>query len=528
MPQRPHKSVSITIEMTSNEAIDYSGLIQDLLDFGFTTPHVLSEVIDDCFGAGAMNIDFHINTTDHEMLIVDNAKGMTDNELVLSHRLFKRTEASDVRQGRFGIGSKVAKVHLTQYRQPTTVISKTATSEINQITVDWSKAVQHNTLELVATEASRRNEDLWNKYCVGTGTVARIPLHPKIEKEIIASLEDGTFKKYFSRMYSKDLLEGKVIKFLYNDKIIVLEPTDILELDTCTFKQSTEVEIWLKEDDLRLYFINGLGEKVYKNADGNQSHEEPTEFIMIDKMTIESAIKSQIIKQENEKWTDWEAEDGGIFIRRMNKVIEQIPIPPTTSGDYGWRCLLNTSRHVVSFNSSLDSYFGIEINKSHLKEANIDKKIISFIRSHTKDFMSKKWTYIKDKNNKKTPPRVAVPVAPQVEQPLSVSNVIQHLGGGGGTVVENPPEPVKKKTKPLPVATPIPVPTPDTKIVITNHRAENCIQISENNRIINKFPYAGQAHHTEEVLRAWLMKMGEARFKTFVSEFAVMSSSYSD
>ena len=516
--------------MTSNDAIDYSGLVQDLLEFGFTTPHVLSEVIDDCFGAGAMNIDFHINTTDHEMLIVDNAKGMTENELVLSHRLFKRTEASDERQGRFGIGSKVAKVHLTQHRQPTTVISKTATSEINQITVDWSKAVQHNTLELVATEASRRNEDLWNKYCTGTGTVTRIPLHPKIEKEIITSLEDGTFKKTFGRMYSKDLLEGKVIKFLYNDTIIVLEPIDILELDTCTFKQSTEVEVWQKDDTFRLYFVDGNGEKIFYNPNSRHTHNKdiPVDFTMVGKMTIDSAIKCQIDKKKDVKWTDWKAEDGGFYFRRMNKVVEHSRGPAesesgtTGGGDYHKRLILNTSRHIISFNSSLDTYFGIEINKSHLKEANIHKEFINFIRIHTKKFVNNKLEYIKDKN-KKTP---SPPKAPQPVQ--HVIPVIQHMGGGGGTVVENLPKPVKKKTKELPAAIPIPVPAPDTKIVITNHRAENCIQISENNRIINKFPYAGQAHHTEEMLRAWLMKMGEARFKTFVSEFAVMSSSYSD
>jgi hypothetical protein len=512
--------------MTSNDAVDYSGLVQDLLEFGFTTQHVLSEVIDDCFGAGATSIEFHINTTDHEMLIIDNAKGMTAEELVQSHRLFKRTEASDERQGRFGIGSKVAKVHLTQHRQPTTVVSKTVEGEIYSITVDWNRAVTHNNLELVATEASRRNEDLWNKYCVGAGTVARIPLHPKIEKELIASLEDGTFQKYFSRMYSKDLLEGKVIKFLYNSKGVILTPTDILELDTCTFKQSTEVEVYEKNDDIRLYFVNGNGEKVYKNAEGNQAHDEPTDFALVGKIKIDSAIKSQIVK-ESEKWTDWEVVDGGIFIRRMGKVIEQISIPPTTAGDYGWRCLLNSSRHLVSFNSSLDGYFGIEINKSHIKEANINKKVIGFIRWLAKDFIQKKWTYIKKQNEdakKKTPP----PQPPPQPQP-DESNVIRYMGGGGGTAVEiiPPPEPAKK-TKSLPVATPIPIPAPDTKIVITNHRAENNIQISENNRIIYKFPYAGQAHHTEEMLRAWLMRMGEARFKTFVSEFAVMCDSYTD
>jgi hypothetical protein len=323
-------------------------------------------------------------------------------------------------------------------------------------------------------------------------------------------------------MYSKDLLDGKTIKFRYEGKEVTLKPIDILELDTCTFKQNTVAEVWQKDEDVRCYYVNGLGDKVYMNDSGTQSHDPPTDYYMKGKITIESAIKSQIIKKENEKWTDWEAEDGGIFICRMNKVIEQIPIPPTTSGDYGWRCLLNTSRHLISFNSNLDGFFGIEINKSHLKEANINKKVISFIRWHTKDFMQKKWTHIKKQNDdvKKTP-------SPPSAKPTNTS-VVKHFSGTSGTAPEIPPAPVPKKTKPLPVATPIPTPAPATKIVITNHRAENCIQISENNRIIYKFPFAGQAHFTEGMLHAWLMKMGEARFKTFVSEFAVMCSSYSD
>jgi hypothetical protein len=260
------------------------------------------------------------------------------------------------------------------------------------------------------------------------------------------------------------------------------------------------------------------------NDTGTQSRDVPTDYCLAGKMTIDSAINSQIIKKENEKWTEWKDEDGGLFMRRMNKVIEQIPILPASSGCYGWQSLLNTSRHLISFKSNLDGFFGIEINKSHLKEANINKKMISFIRWHTKEFVKKKWNDIKKQNEdaKKTP-------SPPSDKPTNTS-VIKHFGGTGGTVPEiiPPPAPSLKKTKLLPVATPIPTPAPATKIVITNHRAENCIQISENNRIIYKFPYAGQAHFTEGMLHAWLMKMGEARFKTFVSEFSVMCSSYSD
>ena len=515
--------------MTSNDAIDYSGLVQDLLEFGFTTPHVLSEVIDDNFGAGATNIEFHINTTEHEMLIVDNAKGMTKDELVLSHRLFRRSEASDERQGRFGIGSKVAKVHLTQHRHPTTVISKTATSEINQITVDWNKAVTNSILELIATEASRRNEDLWNKYCTDSGTVARIPLHPKIEKELIASLENGSFQKYFSRMYSKDLLEGKVIKFLYDSKGVILTPTDILELDTCTFKQSNVVEVYEKDDDIRLYFVNGNGEKVYKNAEGNQAHDEPTGFTLVGKMKIDSAIKSQIIK-ESEKWTDWEAEDGGIFIRRMNKVIEQIPIPPTTSGDYGWRCLLNSSRHLVSFNSSLDSYFGIEINKSHVKEANINKKVIAFIRWLTKDFMQKKWAYIKKQNEdakKKTPPQPQPPQPPspqpqppQPPQPQPQpgepdnTNVIQHFGGSGGNAVNPTPDPkTKGKAKAKAKEEVKPTDVPEPTIQFSQVGDSVCVLIDDDDN------YITDGDQPEALIR-WLNGL-KAKFgaKAFATKF---------
>ena len=87
----------------------------------------------------------------------------------------------------------------------------------------------------------------------------------------------------------------------------------------------------------------------------------------------------------------------------------------------------------------------------------MNKKIISFIRWYTKDFMQKKWAHIKKQNEpKKTTPPLPRPALPQplLPQPQSdKSNVIQHSGGSDTPQFESKPKPKakakgKEETKP--------------------------------------------------------------------------------
>jgi hypothetical protein len=68
---------------------------------------------------------------------------------------------------------------------------------------------------------------------------------------------------------------------------------------------------------------------------------------------------------------------------------------------------------------------------------------------------------------------------------------------------------------------PISIPSPQTSIAIMNDRSQ--IIIMEGNETIELFPYAGQAHITETMLKAQLLQRGDERFKFWVSKFAELS-----
>ena len=225
-------------------SINISGLIQDMLNMGFDTSHCLSEMIDDPFGAGAKNLIFHLDSS--HIILVDDGPGMTEDNLVNSHILFNRSQASDDRQGRFGLGSKVAKVYFTQNKNTTITISKTVGGKLNQIKADWKRGVEKNELPLIASEASSENEKLWDKYSIDTnhGTINKIPIDKSIYDSLIKNLPE--LIKYFELMYSEDLNSGRKITFVYGTTKFILRPYNLMCRDIIPKDQNkiNILEVW--------------------------------------------------------------------------------------------------------------------------------------------------------------------------------------------------------------------------------------------------------------------------------------------
>jgi hypothetical protein len=92
----------------------------------------------------------------------------------------------------------------------------------------------------------------------------------------------------------------------------------------------------------------------------------------------------------------WVKEDGGHYIRRMNKIIQRFSIELPGKGDYGLQKCISTARHIISFTSALDSLFGLEINKSHIKKDNIHKALWEKICEVTKEFSVKVYKSVSD------------------------------------------------------------------------------------------------------------------------------------
>jgi len=498
-------------EMSSTEPVNIAGLIQGFLAMGFTTSHVISEIIDDIFGAGATSAIFSINTQTHELLVIDNAKGMTKDELVLSHRLFNHSEASDEKQGRFGIGSKVAKVHLTQYQGETIVISKVADSDtIHQITIDWKRAATQGILELIATEASSKNETLWQHHCRIQGTVMRIMLGNKIENEILVKINDGSLIQYLSRMYANDL-STKSITFKIDGTEFPLIALDLLdEKATVPVRKKTTVEIWQNpERGCRIYFHNGNNEKVWFTG-ATPGREPPNGYTLHGKILIESAAacnKSPIVTEHsngNPTWGYWKTEDGGIFIRRLNKIVEKLHNDEGTAGDAGKRRIHASSRHIVTFNSGLDDYFGVMINKSQINKQLIHATLADFIFWYTKDFSIK----VYESANNEYKKNEATKIAFIDEQKRKQKEEQDKAKAGKKSIVDvfqqtnldiivpvnpNPPVPKKKETK---------------TVNINPIKNGTSISIECSDKRTKFIEHAGAPDALEEWLQAYLKKYG--------------------
>ena len=382
-------------------SISISGLIQDMLNMGFDTSHCLSEMIDDPFGAGAKNLVFHLDSS--QIILVDDGPGMIEENLVNSHILFNRSQASDDRQGRFGLGSKVAKVYFTQNKNTTTTISKTVGGKLNQIKADWKRGVEKNELPLIASEASSENEKLWDKYSIDAqhGTINKIPVDKSIYDALIKNLPE--LIKYFEIMYSEDLKSGRTITFVYGTNKFNLRSYNLMCRDIVPKGQNkiNILELWQHTNSsIRIYYKNGRSEWVY-HENGKQIPKEyppkDKQYSKLGSVMIESSLNYR------PGTAGWVKEDGGHFIRRMNKIIQRFQIELPGKGDYGLQKCISTARHIISFTSALDSLFGLEINKSHIKKDNIHKALWEKICEVTKEFSSKVYKNVSEDEDDKKP-----------------------------------------------------------------------------------------------------------------------------
>lgn len=111
---------------SSTESINHVGMLENMLDSGFTTLHCLNEDLDNSLGAGATRIRTILITNGQtpQLVISDNGKGMILEELRQAYVLHNRKSATNHKQGRFGIGGKHALAHFTQLKGKTLTLTR--------------------------------------------------------------------------------------------------------------------------------------------------------------------------------------------------------------------------------------------------------------------------------------------------------------------------------------------------------------------------------------------------------------------
>jgi hypothetical protein len=287
---------------------------------------------------------------------------------------------------------------------------------------------------------------MWNNYAVNKnhGTLIILECSPLLVSNMIEKLPlenlGSTYYAYINENIKLTLIvndkNGKLVKEIVSNNMIA----------NATYTKKNELTIWKKGEIIIAEFKNGNEKRVYLDPKTN-THNSATNlynegYREIGKINYTNSIRFNLIDKAN----NWSVSSGGYYLKRNKKVINRIEIPYPTSGDYAYKDLRASSKHLDEFTTNLDSLFGIQVNKSKIDKNLINLAIFTTLQYLAMDFCKKTWDKIKQPA--KPTPR-PVPVVTPTPRPVPVVT----------------PRPVVTPTpvvtpRPRPVVTPAPTPRP--------------------------------------------------------------------
>ena len=366
-------------------SISPAGIVEDMMSMGFSYTDSICELIENPLDANASKIEIHINT-DH-ILIIDNASGLNEDKLIESKRLFDRKTAKDSKNGCFGCGGSIACAKLTNGEKKAIRISKMQTTPIFQLTVDYPKILRTDTYTFSPHEASVRFSKLWDDYAIDKnhGTIDFIECPDHIRDRL---LMDITTVKW-GRMYNDYIVKGITISF-YNEGTLLfsIQPEDISNIADATHYEMYCLDVWKNSDGK---IITQVG----KEKDG------PDGYYRIGNVDCTSSIRYVKDCAHN-----WKKEDGGQFLKRGRKIVDCVAIKRPGKGDFAEQNIIQASKHVWKYSTSLDVYMGTEINKSHIDIKNIHPEILKPLEEMSKQFSKNFYKRVKSAPVQKVKKRV--------------------------------------------------------------------------------------------------------------------------
>lgn len=558
--------------MSSSKSFSAGGAIRGAASFGFDDKDLPPEGFDNSSGAGAKQIRMIIEEN-KQCIFVDDGPGMDRKKLESRFTLFKDKEASDDCQGRFGIGENVKHSLLTGNEMMSVSLSRTrnhSAFKLSQIELDWPTAANRDTDEFVlhASDASSANEELWKKYAIdptSTGTIDIIPLCSRAFKYFTEQVKD--YIPHYERMYTKQLQNGLSIEITVLGEHYILSGHDILvdeEVDRETTKDSDQLDVWqLTNGDLRVYFKNSLGKFVYKEKNSTKHittypPKKEEGYTHVGTLLLQHAY--------NPRWRK-HYDLGGIYYKRNNKMIDKHPVPEPKGGDFWEQDILKSSRTVVTFSVNCDNLFGLEINKSRMK--NIKQQLKEEIERFAHQFAKKVYKDCRPApvvpvvpgnpnpiimpaktdgtldgliqiNKTKVKAEVPVPVVIQaMARPDFLSKYIPELK----TILGLKHQDAFKEAgnlwqtykttgvlptivKPTTTLEPTSPPPPTTNIQFSKNLSDSTLTITEGTTVLYTLYYVGQAHIWENNLKQILDAVGPARFKEYAHQLVLLNTNY--
>ena len=484
--------------MATPNSINISGMMMNMLSSGFDTIDCIGELIDNSIGANAKNI--HIHLLDNLVIFVDDGEGMNKDELNKCYCLHERKDASDTRVGYFGIGSKHAKIHFTQHKFANTTISKKKDTDLMEIEADWKEAVEKGNYFPQAHKISSDSKEIWEKYSISKkhGTIDVIPCDKKINIEFNESVDEIINK--LSITYYEYLIKNNIL-FFVKGKEYKLKSTDPISWAKATNenKQELVIEIWKNKSTNNIYsFYKDKNKMCYLNT-----YEKTPKFKLDYNYPLENCENINTITIKSvyiDSWKDTLDEghqSGGIYLKRSGKILDHFKCSIKNSGDYHYRNYVTIARHLIIFNSTLDKEFQVQINKSHIKESDINKNIYETINYIAEKFSNKLFN-IFNKKRKEEQRKLEEEQRKKEEEKRKLEEA--------------------KRKKEVELLPPKPVITYDIKLTIV----DNKLEISNNSINIMKI----QNVYVKELYEEYLNKLTAEQYIAFIKEQKILMGKY--
>jgi hypothetical protein len=431
----------------SSEPIDHIGTIENSAYMGFTHADLYREILDNQLDAGASVIQNYlisqVESSKSLMIFGDNAQGMTIEQLETCAIINKRKDASDDKNGLYGYGGIAGYYGFTKGDGKATILSKKEGEPVNQLVLDFPKFKKNNKIVYTPHEATGTMSEMWTTYAVNKshGTLIILECHHEVIFDMIEKLP---FEK-LGQTYADYLYEGIKITIFTNNEKVVIEVNANNVIADAPYTKKNELTIWKKGEIIIAEFKNGNEKRVYLDPKTN-THNSATNLYSegyreIGKINYTNSIRFNLTDKTN----NWSVFDGGYYLKRNKKVINRIEIPYPTSGDYAYKDLRASSKHLVEFTTNLDSLFSIQVNKSKIDKNLINSAIFTTLQYLALDFCKKTWDKIKQ------PAPMPKPMPAVTPKPVPVPLV---------TPKPVPVPLVTPKPVPVPLVTPKPVPVP--------------------------------------------------------------------
>ena len=388
-------------------SINVGGLLLNSLSTGFTVNHSIGELVDNSNDASATRINMHIQKnitivdTDYPHVFVhaDNGKGMNAQEFETAFVLHERKEASNGKQGRYGIGGKEALFVLTQLQHTPIIISR-KNGELHFVEIDLKEIMKKNVYSYSVNKMEEKKKHIeyktiWDTYAIDKkqdGTVFFIPCdkmkHKKLCENMGTTHLEENLEYYLNLSYNILAQKGIFLTVLFDEKTVVIKGTDPLSWPSIQkdYKAEEKITVWQHPDtkEIHAVFKNGKNKDAILNADNTQNEKfsnkdfkkigivnikfafSKDRWVTEDKKTI-VGIQKDIALQYKTGASTRESMDGRYYYRN-EKCIKHVPKIAKKSGDHDTRDFYDHTRTIVQFPVEMDEIFNVELNKSTINE----------------------------------------------------------------------------------------------------------------------------------------------------------------